>query len=199
MNELKKIIGNKLREAREEAGLNQSEVAELLRLKRSSSYGHIEAGRNWLQIEHLLKLSDYYHKPITFFLGTNYTSLSPDESELLHLYRALPPGLDQYALAALRAWAGLRPELRPEPAEEPVEEPGQEAAAPPAISEEKLAEWQEDIEVINLYLATYAATPERRNEVMLFFAELAEREEAGTTEEMQAAFATEQRSETGAV
>ena len=185
MNELKKIIGNKLREAREEAGLNQSEVAELLRLKRSSSYGHIEAGRNWLQIEHLLKLSDYYHKPITFFLGTNYTSLSPDESELLHLYRALPPGLDQYALAALRAWAGLDREV--------------EAEAPPAISEEKLAEWREDIEVINLYLATYAATPERRNEVMLFFAELAEREEAGTTEEMQAALATEQRSETGAV
>ena len=189
------MIGAKLKAAREFAGLNQVDVADFLGL-RQSSYSQIEAGRNSLRVEHLIKLSKLLDRPVNYFLGlSDQPSLSPDESELLHLYRALPPGLDQYALAALRAWAGLRPELRPEP----VEEPGQEAAAPPAISEEKLAEWREDIEVINLYLATYAATPERRNEVMLFFAELAEREEAGTTEEMQAAFATEQRSETGAV
>ena len=174
--------------------MTQVELGDYLGLTRDA-ISKIENGLSNLSLRHLERLPEILGRPVTYFLGLDQPSLSPDESELLHLYRALPPGLDQYALAALRAWAGLRSELRPEP----VEEPGQEAAAPPAISEEKLAEWQEDIEVINLYLATYAATPERRNEVMLFFAELAEREEAGTTEEMQAALATEQRSETGAV
>jgi transcriptional regulator with XRE-family HTH domain len=104
VGDLKKTIGNKLKEAREEAGLNQNEVAELLQLRRGSSYGHIEAGRNWIQVEHLLKLCDFYHKPITFFLGGK-ADLSSDESELLQLYRTLPPGpARRYAIDDLRAW-----------------------------------------------------------------------------------------------
>jgi len=111
VGELKKTIGNKLKEAREEAGLSQSEVAELLRLRRGSSYGHIESGRNWIMIEHLLKLSDFYHKPITFFLGAKHADLSADESELLHLYRTLPPGPSRrYALDDLRAWVKFQKE-----------------------------------------------------------------------------------------
>ena len=111
MGELKKTIGNKLKEAREEAGLSQSEVAELLRLRRGSSYGHIESGRNWITVEHLLKLSDFYRKPIAFFLGAKHADLSADESELLHLYRALPTGSPRrYIMDLLRAWVKFQDE-----------------------------------------------------------------------------------------
>ena len=184
------MIGAKLKAAREFAGLNQVDVADFLGL-RQSSYSQIEAGRNSLRVEHLIKLSKLLDRPVNYFLGlSDQPSLSPDESELLHLYRALPPGLDQYALAALRAWAGLRSELRPEP----VKEPGQEAAAPPTISEEKLAEWREDIEVIDLYLAVHAAAPEQRKQVILYLLDRLERKErleAKAAEEPRAATATE--------
>ena len=182
--------------------MTQVELGDYLGLTRDA-ISKIENGLSNLSLRHLERLPEILGRPVTYFLGlSDQPSLSPDESELLHLYRALPPGLDQYALAALRAWAGLRPELRPEPVEEPGQEPGQEAAAPPAISEEKLAEWREDIEVINLYLATHAATPERRKQVILYLLDRLERKErleAKVAEEARAAIATEQRSGTGAV
>ena len=169
--------------------MTQVELGDYLGLTRDA-ISKIENGLSNLSLRHLERLPEILGRPVTYFLGLDDPSLSPDESELLHLYRALPPGLDQYALAALRAWAGLRPELRPEP----VEEPGQEAAAPPAISEEKLAEWREDIDVIDLYLAVHASTPEQRKQVILYLLDRLERKErleAKAAEEPRAVTATE--------
>lgn len=102
---MQKEIGARLRRAREEMGLTQSEVADDLQIARNS-YTHIETGRNALAIEHLIKLTHILNRPVGYFLGLpDLPGLDAAESELIEMFRKLPPGLPrEYALRQLKTW-----------------------------------------------------------------------------------------------
>ena len=55
--EAKMDIGNRIAEVREEAGLKQQDLAEILGLKGRKSVSKIETGENLCKIEHIYKIS----------------------------------------------------------------------------------------------------------------------------------------------
>ncbi len=65
--EERKRIAQRLKQAREAAGLTQAEVATVLRLPRPS-ISQIEAGERAVRSEELTKLAQLYGKPASFFL-----------------------------------------------------------------------------------------------------------------------------------
>lgn len=102
--EIKKIIGNRLRAARENRNFTQSDMAEILKIERPS-YTQIEIGRNMLTVEHLVKLSDELGISVGYFLGRGTENLSSDEVELIELYRSLPDNNARgIALKLMRGW-----------------------------------------------------------------------------------------------
>lgn len=64
-----KLIGNKIREAREEAGMSQQELAEKIGFKTGTGISLIELGDRGIAIEGLEKIADALQKDIKFFLG----------------------------------------------------------------------------------------------------------------------------------
>ena len=89
MSALAKTIGNKIKAARLAAELTQEEVAAPLGIGRAA-YSNIENGHSLVTVDHLLKLPQVLHKPVTYFLGIETENLSADEAEWLELYRILP-------------------------------------------------------------------------------------------------------------
>lgn len=86
------IVRQRLKEAREDAGLSQEEVAKQLELGSHSAYGNYERGKADPDLDNLVKLSRILSKPITWFLGIENEDgkhLSSDEVELLEAYRGL--------------------------------------------------------------------------------------------------------------
>jgi len=73
MNNKSKIgnvpIGEKLRSAREMAGLTQSQVAKMMNLHRPS-ISEIEAGRRKVSSEEITKLSEIYGVSIAWLMNT---------------------------------------------------------------------------------------------------------------------------------
>ena len=62
-----KVVLNRLKKARRDAGLKQAEVAN--KLKKPQSYiSKIEAGERRLDILELKKLAQTYKKPVSFFI-----------------------------------------------------------------------------------------------------------------------------------
>lgn len=105
--DFKMMIGKKLREAREEMGLEQKDIAQELGIGESA-YGHIESGRSSIKAEYLIQLPKIFNKPLSWFVGENVelTNLTTNEQYLLELYRALPdegPFRDQ-AIQLLSTW-----------------------------------------------------------------------------------------------
>lgn len=88
MGELAIAAAQRLKEAREAAGLTQADVADQLRLSRDA-ISKIENGRSVITLKHLEALPQILYKPISYFLGLD-SNLSFDEEELLTLYRSLP-------------------------------------------------------------------------------------------------------------
>ena len=81
-SQLAKQIGRKITEAREEAGLTRADVGEQLGLSERG-YGHIEAGRALITLDHLLQLPRILGKPVSYFLPTLY--VTPEElNDLSH-------------------------------------------------------------------------------------------------------------------
>ena len=89
MSALAKTIGNKIKAARLAAELTQEEVAAPLGIGRAA-YSNIENGHSLVTVDHLLKLPQILHKPVTYFLGIETDNLSAEEAEWLELYRILP-------------------------------------------------------------------------------------------------------------
>lgn len=68
MNEL----SNKLKKLREEKGITQKELSELLNIS-TSAYGYYEQGKSFPNLETILLLSEYYNVSIDYLLGkSNY-------------------------------------------------------------------------------------------------------------------------------
>lgn len=99
---LNKEIGKRIRSARQEGGLTQSELGDHLGITKNA-VGRIENGFNALTMKNLFELPGILHRPITYFLGLE-TSLQTDEEELLLLYRTLPVESRSYVFRFLRGW-----------------------------------------------------------------------------------------------
>jgi transcriptional regulator with XRE-family HTH domain len=118
MDELKRLIANRLKSARSEKGLTQGEVADALGMERAS-YTQIETGRNMLTIPNLIKLQAILGKPITYFLGLGTEDLTAEEVYWLELYRALPEGMPKdYVMAMVEGLVNKAKDFRDEDSEE---------------------------------------------------------------------------------
>ena len=58
----------RIRELREDNDKKQIEIAKLLGIQQNS-YSQIESGKNTIQIEHLIKLANYYNTSTDYILG----------------------------------------------------------------------------------------------------------------------------------
>lgn len=64
-----KAIGRKIREVREEAGMSQRDLAEMLDYESATAISLIEAGERKISVSDLETIADKLHKDIRFFLG----------------------------------------------------------------------------------------------------------------------------------
>ncbi len=64
-----KLIGQKIKEAREHVGVSQKKIANVLGFESSTAVSLIEAGERRLKIEDLEKIANFLGKDIKFFLG----------------------------------------------------------------------------------------------------------------------------------
>lgn len=62
-----KEIAQRLKQLRNEKGVNQDQVAKILDITRAA-YGKIETGVNEVTVRHLLKLSDFYDVSLDWLL-----------------------------------------------------------------------------------------------------------------------------------
>src|SRR4051812_13119358 len=72
MKEIQKAIGTKIKEIREEKGITQKELGELLGYS-PMGVSYFEKGTRDLKISDLKKLSDFFSKPLSFFLVSDQT------------------------------------------------------------------------------------------------------------------------------
>ena len=113
MADINRLIGRKLREAREAAGLQQNELAERLGLAKQS-YTPYETGRIKFRVEQVQEFSRALGRPVEWFLGLD-TGLSEADAEVLHLWRQIEtPALRQNVIHSLRGQVALDRELRGE-------------------------------------------------------------------------------------
>lgn len=102
---LKKKIGARLRQAREDKGLTQEEVARQLGLT-DVGYGAYERGQRLIPVDCLVKLTSILDRSVNYFLDSPPPEggLSPDEEELVKLYRAVPnPVIKETLMLQVRA------------------------------------------------------------------------------------------------
>lgn len=99
------FIGNRIKTARNEAGLTQVELGA--KIGRSQGIiNKMETGEIGATLENLYNLADALNRPVTFFLGVEVGDLNQDEAEVMDIYRSLPPGLPrQYGKGLLRSLA----------------------------------------------------------------------------------------------
>ncbi len=70
MNNIKKYVGNKIREAREEKGLTQKELGETLGYS-PMGISHFEKGIREIKMSDIKKLAEYLGKNLLYFLPTD--------------------------------------------------------------------------------------------------------------------------------
>ncbi len=104
----RKVIADRLREARRLSGLSQGQVAQMMNLHRPS-ISEIEAGNRKVSAQELSRFSEIYEVSTAYLMGDTPDSLALDDPRLELAARELkklsPESLDNLlrALAALRA------------------------------------------------------------------------------------------------
>ena len=99
-----KLIGERIRLAREEKGYTQARLGDSLELSEAEVH-QIEQGEISGELGLILQISTLLDCSIDYLLGVEPGGLQPDEAELLNLYRTLPPGLPRdYILNFLKSW-----------------------------------------------------------------------------------------------
>jgi transcriptional regulator with XRE-family HTH domain len=104
MTTLARQIGNRIKTARLAAELTQEEVAAPLGIGRAA-YSNIENGHSLATVDHLLKLPEILHQPVTYFLGIDPAHLTLAETEWLELYRVLPDEVKALVLGFVKVAA----------------------------------------------------------------------------------------------
>ena len=72
MEEIRRVLGKKIRDAREEKKVTQKEVGDLLGYS-AMAISHFENGIRELKLSDLQKLADFFSKPLNFFFPTAET------------------------------------------------------------------------------------------------------------------------------
>ena len=67
MIEIRKVVGRRIREAREERKVTQKELGKILNYS-PMGISHFENGIRELKVSDIQKLSDYFEKDMSFFL-----------------------------------------------------------------------------------------------------------------------------------
>jgi len=104
----KRAVASRVREAREamDPRMSQEEVGRRLGLSKVG-YGHYERGTHTFTVWQLKQLADIFGRSVEHFLGMK-TDLTPDEDELLAIYRALTSQFKGVALRVLRTFPQRR-------------------------------------------------------------------------------------------
>lgn len=108
MQEIRTVLGRKIREAREEKGVTQKELGELLGYS-SMGISHFENGIRELRLSDLQKLAEFLAKPLSFFfpeatpapttLYRNEPSSDPEVSKSLERFEKYLDQLDERSSA----------------------------------------------------------------------------------------------------
>jgi repressor LexA len=72
MTEIKKIVGERVREAREEKGMTQKELADFLQYS-PMGISHFEKGIREIKLSDLERLAGFFGKNISYFLSPGLT------------------------------------------------------------------------------------------------------------------------------
>jgi transcriptional regulator with XRE-family HTH domain len=102
--EIWKLIGERIRLAREQQGYTQAELGRRLELTEAEIQ-NIEQGEALLTLPTLLELGRTLNCSILQLLGIEAEEMTPDEAELIEMYRTLSPGLPRdYVITFLKSW-----------------------------------------------------------------------------------------------
>jgi transcriptional regulator with XRE-family HTH domain len=111
----RKLIGLRLREARQSAAFSQDDVATLLGLPRPA-ISQIETGRRGVYAEEIARLAELYHVEITWLLGAviGTTELSELKLKLAayELTRLEPDHLDRLIKILATMCEGITPNTK---------------------------------------------------------------------------------------
>jgi len=77
MQEIGKVIGGKVREAREERKLTQKDLGDILGYS-AMGISHFENGVREMKISDIQKLSDFFGKPLSYFLSPGLVMFRAD-------------------------------------------------------------------------------------------------------------------------
>jgi transcriptional regulator with XRE-family HTH domain len=104
----KRAVARRVREAREamDPRMSQEDIGKLLGLSKVG-YGHYERGTHTFSIWQLTQLAESLVRSVEYFLGVK-TELTPDEDELLTIYRSLTSQFKGVALRVLRTFPQKR-------------------------------------------------------------------------------------------
>ena len=101
-------LGQRIRQAREQAGLSQTQVANTLNLDQSS-ISELERGRRRLFVSELLELARLFDRPVLYFLNSE-TEQSDRDLQLLQYFHRLPSSkAQQIAIDIIRLLAQITP------------------------------------------------------------------------------------------
>lgn len=92
MEDLRRVVGRRLLDARRAVGLSQREIAGRLGVTHVA-YGDFERGRSAISVEHLLTVAEVLGRPVSYFVGVVDPGLSGlDEltREIVELVQFLP-------------------------------------------------------------------------------------------------------------
>jgi transcriptional regulator with XRE-family HTH domain len=99
-------IANRVRSAREAAGLSQEDVARQLALT-PSGYGHYERNRQTFTVEQIFRLSTILEKRVEWLLGLDET-LSMEEGALVTAFRKIRHAETQQMLLEIASTVAAR-------------------------------------------------------------------------------------------
>lgn len=97
-----RILGHRIRQVREDAGLSQEYVGKQLNITQTG-YSYYERGEREMSLDTLDKLAGILGKPVEHFLGLD-SPLDEDEAELLHIYERLPNAMKRLLLINARSY-----------------------------------------------------------------------------------------------
>ena len=113
-NKFTVAMGEKIRAAREEAGLSQAELAEQI-FRRRATVSDIENGKSELGTITLSRISYALEKPLTNFFPDFAISkitrndISPQAQELLLIFNSLDDDLKSIAIKQVKELSKLKP------------------------------------------------------------------------------------------
>lgn len=100
MGSVNDMVGHRLKQAREDAGLTQQELCEILDISRTSITQY-ENGKYAIPLEILLKFPNILNRPIAYFLGLDFKTLADLSPETQEIIRLLEPLESKYKEAIL--------------------------------------------------------------------------------------------------